>query len=110
LGPVCTTGHSLCEKIGGPKKVKEVNREAGNKRQKNYRDMSRKNTKHFQTRSTRFLEQMRNIGRKDSKDSQKKIRHMPKPKKKKTEKVPGTNPEMGTIIFLDKIPKAPGEK
>ena len=34
LGPVCTTGHSLCEKIGGPKKVKEVNREAGNKRQK----------------------------------------------------------------------------
>ena len=72
--------------------------------------MSRKNTKHFQTRSTRFLEQMRNIGRKDSKDSQKKIRHMPKPKKKKTEKVPGTNPEMGTIIFLDKIPKAPGEK
>jgi len=44
--------------------------------------MSRKNTKHFQTRSTRFLEQMRNIGRKDSKDSQKKIRHMPKPKKK----------------------------
>ena len=75
--------------------------------------MSRKNTKHFQTRSTRFLEQMRNIGRKDSKDSQKKIRHMHKPKKKtakKTEKVPGTNPEMGTIICLDKIPKAPGEK
>ena len=74
--------------------------------------MSRKNTKHFQTRSTRFLEQMRNIGRKDSKDSQKIIRHMPKPNKtaKKIEKVPGTNPEMGTIIFLDKIQRGSRQK
>ena len=80
LGPVCTTGHSLCEKIGGSKNVKDVKREAGNK---------------IQNTTETCLERTQNISRQDQqgswnkcetsteriqKTSRRKKKHMPKPK------------------------------